>query len=207
MNTYYFTFGSGHFDAAGNPLHKCFTPIVADDEGTARSKMHEARGGVWSTSYQTAEAAGVERWGLEERSLESVALNNLVSRREYAQRRLQSLRDELNAGLALAARCENIMERMPEDAIDGVHIHFSTGEMMIYGLDHDRAIACMSAIGAGKWKKKLCPGNSLTIDYNTTVDGVDVEIYGTPPPASCKIVEEEIEVPARKEIKLTLVCH
>ena len=59
---------------------------------------------------------------------------------------------------------------------------------------HDQVIAGIRIFG-GKWNKKL--GEGQTIDYlrDEPISGLAVAFYNGAPPPSCKIVEEEIEVP------------
>lgn len=58
--TYFFTFGSGQVHQNG--YHK----IEADTKEAAREEMVRKFGTQWSMQYESAEAAGVERWGLHE---------------------------------------------------------------------------------------------------------------------------------------------
>lgn len=73
-NFYYFTFGSNHLDDDGNSLRQCFVKVEGKDCHEARAKMVEARGDKWAFYYESAGRAGVERFGLQERSLEGVTL-------------------------------------------------------------------------------------------------------------------------------------
>lgn len=92
LRTWYFTYGSNHVDASGESLGSSFTPITVeghdlrDDGGfnAAREKMAAARAERWSMQYEDEEKAGITKWGLAERSLESVALPNAPQRpKEY----------------------------------------------------------------------------------------------------------------------------
>jgi len=63
----------------------------------------------------------------------------------------------------------------------------------------------------GKWDKQ--PGCAeAKVNYETREEflpGFKVRLWSAPPPRTCRIVEEEIEVPAqpaRKEIRKRLVC-
>lgn len=67
MKTFYFTFGSGQYDIIGGQpraLNRSFTTIEAEDFNRARAQMFERRGPKFCTHYDSAEEAGVERWGL-----------------------------------------------------------------------------------------------------------------------------------------------
>ena len=57
---FYCTFGNGH------PNRNCYIVIEAHNVVDAGLKMHERFGKQWSMIYDSAEAAGVEQWGLKE---------------------------------------------------------------------------------------------------------------------------------------------
>ena len=76
-------------------------------------------------------------------------------------------------------------------------------------LTHDEILLVMKAFPAGDWEKSPCGGAGITIDYNTVFDGMRVRCWNGQPPPSCRIVEEEVEIPAqpaRKEIVRKMVC-
>jgi hypothetical protein len=58
MKKYYFTFGFGH------EFPNCYTVIEAEDAGAARKEMFSRYGDKWAMQYDTAEAAGVDRFNL-----------------------------------------------------------------------------------------------------------------------------------------------
>lgn len=64
MNTYFFTFGSNHYDEYGHNLFNCYTMIEAHSEDDARRIMTAYRGNKWSMVYKTAEDAGVNTYNL-----------------------------------------------------------------------------------------------------------------------------------------------
>ena len=62
MKKFYFTFGCGIDD-----LHRnCYHVIEAENEKSARDEMFRRFGDKWFTNYDSAEAAGVERFHLKE---------------------------------------------------------------------------------------------------------------------------------------------
>lgn len=64
MKTYYFTFGFGHHSGKERrPLSSHYTTIDANNMGEARAIM-QAKRNEFATSYDSAEAAGVERFNL-----------------------------------------------------------------------------------------------------------------------------------------------
>ena len=60
---WYFTFGYGH-DPEGRPGAVSYA-VFHGTYGEARAKMVERFGTKWAFQYESAEAAGVERWNLE----------------------------------------------------------------------------------------------------------------------------------------------
>lgn len=60
MKKWYFTFGFGQ------PHENCYHVIEAENSNEARNKMFERFGKKWSFQYDSAEAAGVERFNLRE---------------------------------------------------------------------------------------------------------------------------------------------
>lgn len=62
--TWYFSFGHGHYDAERRHLLNYYTTIDAATEADARQLMVSRRGQNWCTSYSSPEALGVERFGL-----------------------------------------------------------------------------------------------------------------------------------------------
>lgn len=74
-------------------------------------------------------------------------------------------------------------------------------------LPHAQVIEVVRALG-GKWKKSA--GNTAgKVNYETTVDGVQVRCYEGEPPPSCKLVEVEEVIPAqpaRTVKKFKMVC-
>lgn len=60
MKKWFFTFGFGQ------PRENCYHAIEAEDSGKARDKMFERFGAKWSMQYDSAEAAGVEKYNLKE---------------------------------------------------------------------------------------------------------------------------------------------
>jgi hypothetical protein len=71
-------------------------------------------------------------------------------------------------------------------------------------LKHPDVIRIISAF-PGKWKKE--PAGDARVNYSTTFDGMQIRCYRGEPPANCKIVYEEVEIPARKERRAKLVCR
>lgn len=78
-------------------------------------------------------------------------------------------------------------------------------------LSHENVIKVIAAFG-GKWKKES--GCDETINYvkEEKCGELTIRCWAGEPPASCHIVEEEVEVPeelvpAHTEIRRKLICH
>ena len=123
---------------------------------------------------------------------------------ELIAERLKYERAEAHAHLALCDKIGAICEKLPDYAIEGVAI--SCGCMMIYGLNkREKVEEVLRCLSAGHWLKRLTEDTRIT--YSAIIDGVTVELYGVPPPDSCKIIAEEVFVPAHNETRRTLICH
>lgn len=66
---------------------------------------------------------------------------------------------------------------------------------------HEDTLAVIRYFG-GKWSKTY---ENERVHYQR--DEGYVSIYGGEPPPSCRIVEEEVKVPARKEIRRRIICN
>lgn len=77
-------------------------------------------------------------------------------------------------------------------------------------LNRAQVVALITHLKSGKWNKSPS-GTPGKIDYvnETFLPGAKLRIWSAEPPASCKLVEEEVEipaVPARIEKRMKLVC-
>jgi hypothetical protein len=77
-------------------------------------------------------------------------------------------------------------------------------------LDRAKVVALISHLKSGKWDKTPS-GSPGKIDYVNTgfLNGAKMRIWAADPPPSCKLVEEQVEIPAqpaRIEKRLKLVC-
>lgn len=131
--------------------------------------------------------------------------NEILERAQIVAATLQEHRDALAYRAELLDKSAEIMAQLPLVTIGRCFVNDAT--LMIYGQQsHAEVMAILSALSAGKWEKKVNPSYPERLDYFTTINGVPIEIYAAEPPASCRIVEEIIDVPAHKETKRTLVC-
>lgn len=122
---------------------------------------------------------------------------------EIAKETLAEIRTRFHRHLELCDVAETIMVRMPLDAIPNCSI--VSDSLIIYNQDRSGALAVIRALG-GKWAKTLNRSNPERIDYTQTINGMEVQMWGAMPPESCRIITEEIEIPAHKKTKRTLVC-
>lgn len=91
-------------------------------------------------------------------------------------------------------RASLIITRIPEDLRYRAEIYSST-QIDINSLEHDEALLVMKALNAGRWERKES-GIGGKLDYIATIDGWTVRLWAAGPPDSCRVVEEEYEIPA-----------
>lgn len=107
------------------------------------------------------------------------------------EREIQRLRDMLTAFPKLS-------ELDLDVSICGGYLDFDH-------LTHAQVITVIKAIG-GKWDKEP---QGDRVNYMTESGGIKLRCWQGEPPPSCRIVEEEVEIPAqpaRKEVRRKLVC-
>lgn len=112
-------------------------------------------------------------------------------------------RREAKLALEMAEKAAKIFALLPFDIIDNSVIVTSGPWIQFCHCDRQQTQTILRSLNAGRWEKKL---NREFIDYEADVNGVHVIIYAAPPPGSCRIIEEKIEVPATTITKRTLVC-
>ncbi len=79
-------------------------------------------------------------------------------------------------------------------------------------LSHEDVIRVIVAIG-GKWKKSVSSmsGDRIDYTYDGSFDGIVPRCWAGSPPPSCRIVDEEVEVPetvtpATRKIVRRMIC-
>jgi hypothetical protein len=73
----------------------------------------------------------------------------------------------------------------------------------------EETLKLMLALGSPKWEKELCGFASVNYISRTFHPTIKVRIYSAPPPDSCRIVKEEVIIPAmpeRKETRYKMIC-
>jgi len=137
-------------------------------------------------------AKQVEAFGRKIPQLESIAYEK------------QQLNRREQAVIALASLCVGLDE-VPAFTTAGDSLDFDR-------LNHEQVIAVMKHLKAGKWTKEL-NADGVTLDYvnDTLIAGWKVRLWSATPPATCKLVEVEVDVeeqiiPAHKKKQFKLVC-
>ena len=110
----------------------------------------------------------------------------------------------------------NLLERLPAE---GFEVERATVSVSLNMIDIDRpnrkdVEAILRNIPGGKWDKikGIIEGDLHYTTREEIVPGFKLRLWCAEPPGSCKLVEEEIEVPeqpaipAHKEIRKRLVC-
>lgn len=118
---------------------------------------------------------------------------------KYYQRQVNALRKRLEW---LEANRETI------DAI-GVEVSLISETIDLDNPTRDQVLQIIKAFGAGEWEKTPSAHDPATIDYVTEIDGMTLRMYAAPPPPSCRVVEEWVDVPAvpaTRVKKLKLEC-
>lgn len=117
---------------------------------------------------------------------------------------LASERSAIESNIEVLSKVSSVLQRLPDHIIEKCCI--VCGALIIYHCNRDNVSEIMSALAAGKWSKELCGAEGVNLNYKTTIDGLAVEIFNTPAPASCQIVETTEEVPAHTKTVRKLVC-
>lgn len=90
-------------------------------------------------------------------------------------------------------------------ASQGITPNAFGGGMDFDWLTHPQVMEVIKAF-PGKWEKSVCGTNEPRINYESTFDGKTIRCWAGEPPPSCRIVEEEIEVPATRKTVRRLDC-
>lgn len=115
---------------------------------------------------------------------------------------LSSIRREKAREVEMIDKAERWMRLLPLDICE--KLAFTSLWVQVCGPSREQVEILLSTLNAGKWEKKPC--NDDKLEYNGFVDGVLIVIYNAEPPASCRIVEEEVIVPEHTETRRKLVC-
>ena len=122
---------------------------------------------------------------------------------------LQYWIDRYNGKLKTLEQYRTTLESLSEKADVSIYpdrIHIYPDRIHITNLNRESTIKALKAFG-GKWEKIKYPDmeGSEHIQYRQEIDSVLITIEGEPP-QSCRIVEEEVTIPAQmvpeKKIKV-----
>ncbi len=91
-------------------------------------------------------------------------------------------------------RANLIVSKIPDDLKHAVEIYSDT-QIDINNLSHADALRVMKALNAGRWERSES-GYEGYLDYTAKLDGWTVRLWAAGPPDSCRVVEEEYEIPA-----------
>lgn len=117
---------------------------------------------------------------------------------------MRGIREKIQRQTRNADACESILAKLPR-IIRSKAVINEEG-MDFFQCSHDDAIEAMRCMGLGRWEKSINASYPERIDYTINSNGILIIIWGAQPPGTCRIVEEEIEVPATKVIKRRLIC-
>lgn len=76
----------------------------------------------------------------------------------------------------------------------------------IDNLEHDEVLIVMRVLAIGRWERKES-GVEGKLDYVGTKDGIRIRLYAAGPPDSCRVVEEEYDIPASKGVRRRVICR
>lgn len=82
---------------------------------------------------------------------------------------------------------------------------FYNGQCDFDNLKHEEVLAVIKTFKTGKWQK--IPADNARVNYVSEFDGVAVRCWQGEPPPNCRIVVEEIYVPASTQKVSRLVCQ
>lgn len=118
---------------------------------------------------------------------------------------LESNRSEARRLLEMINLSESLLRRLPISVLP--FCCFSAHWLQISTPSRAQVVEIFAAVGAGDMVKIPSQyGDKTRIDYEGTIAGVLVVIYGAEAPPSCRIELEEVYVPAHNETVRKLVC-
>lgn len=120
---------------------------------------------------------------------------------------LNERREHLSRLMALQEPMERILAKLtPHCGITSITAGRDGGVIQFSSLTREQVLIALASLSGGKWEKKVCHMDGGRVDYETEIEGVTVLLFHSEPPTSCRIEEEVIDIPARKEIVRKLVC-
>lgn len=130
--------------------------------------------------------------------------DNIIHLDSDVRRALSKLFLTLNEAEVKAHHAE-IINLIPED-LRYKASSYQESQIDIDNLDHDDTMRVMRALNAGRWDRKES-GVEGKLDYVATVNGLTVRLWAAAPPDSCRVVEEEYEIPATRAVRKRIICR
>lgn len=129
------------------------------------------------------------------------------STRELVETKLLPARQSIVRQMAVIAGAEKILSLLLADILERhTCLSCSNEWVQLSCLDREQVETSMRSLSAGKWEPKPSSNGGM-LDYEMEMFGVRVLIYAAPPPGSCRVVEDLVEVPAHTVTERRLICH
>lgn len=221
LQTFFFTFGVQYHDGESGIQHPAgghkdgWFEILARDEDEARVAMFKLCCYEYAFCYQkdkfeprhfplgclrTCTATDVIEEAKERGERE------IVAARELTNQLIARIQGGLQENIALSQRQITFLtmhkDKLTDLALLGIKANVCYHYIDFDNLNHDQAVKVLLAF-PGTWEKHA---NETTIDYIREQDNMFIRCYHSAPPPNCKIIEEEVEVPAHTKLVRRLQC-
>lgn len=104
----------------------------------------------------------------------------------------------------IEAKFRAIIALIPEELQERVQPYGKT-QIDIDNLTHEESLSTMRALRAGRWDRSES-GVEGRLDYRAEIDGIIVRLWAAAPPDSCRVIEEEYEIPASRMVRKRIIC-
>lgn len=115
---------------------------------------------------------------------------------------IETLTKQRNALLELSAKLEGLDE--------DIHVSVCNEHIDFDNPTRTQAVKLMTHLKMGKWRKEVgYSAGKINYIHDGLAPGIKLRMFGAEPPASCRLVEEEVVIPAqpaRTEKRMKLVC-
>lgn len=145
------------------------------------------------------------------KSVSECVFCNAADGLEYElQRQREVMRDSIAAGDIM----KECARRLREAGIVPDNMFMMTWDVHIVIRDHAKALRATALLGdllvkSNSWDRRQNGDTSPDMVYHGRLKGTEssnIKIMGVPPPDTCRVVVEEVEVPARKVKRYKVVC-
>lgn len=110
----------------------------------------------------------------------------------------------LRNGLKNIQIMRGILHKVPKEVLHKVSVILDS--LDFDHLTREEAVAVMSSVQAGEWRKAQNDHFEASIDYTAVIEGVTVRLWAAAPPGTCRVVETTEEIPARTITHRKLIC-